>query len=86
MYIKKIKSHDVTVMNPKLNAYFLQGQFLTSYMNSFFGFHSLIPFLNSFNSIGTISRILGPRYKILSLPWKTDLMFGIKKSELIRKL
>ena len=35
MYIKKIKSHDVTVMNPKLNAYFLQGQFLTSYMNSF---------------------------------------------------
>ena len=35
MYIKKNKSHDVTVMNPKLNAYFLQGQFLTSYMNSF---------------------------------------------------
>ena len=84
-YVKK--AHDVTVMNPKLDTYFLH-----SLHGQFFGFHSLIPFLkaatlvNSFNSKGTISHILGPKYEILSLPWKTDLTFGIAKSELIRKL
>ena len=61
-------------------------------MDSFFYFHSSIPFLktttlvNSFNSKGTISQILGPKYKILSLPWKTDLTFCIAKSELVVKL
>ena len=84
-YVKK--AHDVTVMNPKLDTYFLH-----SLHGQFFGFHSLIPFLkaatlvNSFNSKGTISHILGPKYEILSAPWKTDLTFGIAKSELIRKL
>ena len=77
----------MTAMNPKLDTYFLH-----SLHGQFFGFHSLIPFLraatlvNSFNSKGTISHILGPKYEILSLPWKTDLTFGIAKSELIRKL
>ena len=74
-------------MNPKLDTHFLH-----SLHGQFFGFHSLIPFLkaatliNSFNSKGTISQILGPNYEILSVPWKTDLTFGITKSELIRKL
>ena len=83
---KKNNSHDVTVMNPKLDALFLTGTVSYILHEQFFGFHSFIPFLNSFNSIGTTSQILGPKYKILSLPWKTDLMFAIKKSELIRKL
>ena len=77
----------MTAMNPKLDTYFLH-----NLHGQFFGFHSLIPFLkattlvNSFNSNGTISHILGPKYEMLSLPWKTDLTFGIAKSELIRKL
>ena len=76
-----------TVMNPKLDTYFLH-----SLHGHFSGFHSLIPFLkatplvNSFNSNDTISHILGPKYKMLSLPWKTDLTFGIAKSGLIHKL
>ena len=67
-------------MNPKLDTYFLH-----SLHGQFFGFHSLISFLkattrvNSFNSKGTISHILGPKYEILSLPWKTDLTFDIAK-------
>ena len=71
-------------MNPKLETYFLH-----SLYGQFFGFHSLIAFLklatlvNSFNSKGTISHILGPKYKILSLPWKMDLKFGIAKSEFV---
>ena len=71
-------------MNPKLDTYFLP-----SLHGQFFGFQSVIPFLkattlvNSFNSKGAI---LGPKYEILSLPWKTDLAFGIAKSELIRKV
>ena len=74
-------------MNPKLGTYFLH-----SLHGQFSDFHSLIPFLkaatlvNSFNSNGTISHILGPKNEMLSLPWKTDLTFGIGKSELIRKL
>ena len=50
------KAHDVTVMNPKLDTYFLH-----SLHGQCFGFHSLIPFLkaitlaNFFNSKGTIS-------------------------------
>ena len=74
-------------MNPKLDTYFLH-----SLHGQFFGFHSLIPFLkaatlvNSFNSKGKISHILGPKYEILSVPWKTDFTFGIAKSESIRKL
>ena len=74
-------------MNPKLDTYFLY-----SLCSQFFGFLSLIPFLkaatliNLFNSKGTISHILGRKYEILSLRWKTDLTFGIAKSELIRKL
>ena len=77
----------MTVINPKLDKYFLH-----SLHGPFFGFHSLTAFLkattlvNSFNSKGTISQILVPKYKILSLRWKTDLTFGIVKSELIRKL
>ena len=64
--------------------------YITSLQGQFFGLHSLIPFLkatthvNSFNSKGTTSQILGPKYEILSLPWKTDLTFSIAKSELIR--
>ena len=74
-------------MDPKLDTYFLHrphGQFSD--------FHCLIPFLkasilvNSFNSKGTTSQILGPRYKILSLPWKTDPTFGIAKSEVFQKI
>ena len=74
-------------MNRKLDTYFFH-----SLHGQFFGIQSLIPFLkattlvNSFNSKGTISQILGPKYEMLSLPWKTDLTFGIAKSELIRKL
>ena len=74
-------------MNLKLDTYFLH-----SLHGQFSGYHSLIPFLkgttlvNSFNSKGTVSHILGPKYEILSLPWETDLTFGIAKSELIRKL
>ena len=47
-------------------------------MDSFFGIHSLIPFLkattlvNLVNSKSTISQILKPKHEILSLPWKTD--------------
>ena len=74
-------------MNLKLDTYFLH-----SLHGQFFGFHSLISFLkastlvNSFNSKGTISQILGTKYEILSLPWKTDVTFAIAKSELIRRL
>ena len=66
MHEKVKKAHDVTVMNPKLDRYFLQ-----SLHGQFFGFHSLISFLkattlvNSFNSKDTISQILGPNYEIL---------------------
>ena len=47
----------------------LQGQFT--------GFHFLIPLLkeltvsNCFNSLGTISQILGPKKEMLSVPLKT---------------
>ena len=85
IYIKYIKkAHDVTVMNTKLDTYFLH-----SLHGQFFGFHSLIPFLKAatlVNSFNSISHILGPKYEILSVPWKTELTFGIAKSELIRKL
>ena len=63
-YVKK--AHDVTVMNPKLDTYFLH-----SLQGQLFYFHSLKPFLkaatlvNSFNSKGTISQTLGPKYEIL---------------------
>ena len=66
MHEKVKKAHDVTVMNPKLDTYFLQ-----SLHGQFFGFHSLISFLkatarvNSFNSKDTISQVLGPNYEIL---------------------
>ena len=81
-YVKKV--HDVTVMNPKLDTYFLH-----SLQGQFFGFHSLISFLKAAtlgNYKGTISHILGPKYEILSLSCTTDLTFGITKSELICKL
>ena len=84
-YVKK--AHDLTVINFKWDMYFLH-----SLHGQFSGFHSLISFLkaatlvNSFNSKGRISHILGPKYEKLSLPWKTDHTFGIAKSELIRKL
>ena len=87
MYINVKKAHHVTVMNPKVDKYFLN-----SLHGQFFGFHSLISFLKtttlvkSFNSKGTISQILGRKYELISLPWKTDLTFGIAKSELICKL
>ena len=74
-------------MSPNLNTYFLH-----SLNGSFFGFLSLMPFLkatalvNSFNSKGIISQILGRKHEILSLLWKTDLTFDIANSELIRKL
>ena len=74
-------------MNPKLDMYFLH-----SLHGQIFGFHSLIRFLkpatlaNTFNSKGTISHILGSQYEIISVPWKTDLTFGIAKSGFIRKL
>ena len=75
------------IMNHKLYTYFLH-----SLHGQFSGFHSLIPFLkatalvNFFNSNGTISHIVGPKYEMLSLPWKIDLTFGIAKSELIHRL
>ena len=88
LYIKYVKkAHDVTVMNSKLGMYFLH-----SLHGQFSGFHSLIPFLkattlvNSFNSNGPNSHILGPKNEMLSLPWKTNLTFDIAKSELILKL
>ena len=68
-------------MNPKLGTYFLH-----SLHGQFSGFYYLIPFLkattlvNSFNFNSTISHILGPKYEMLSLPWKTDLTFGLAKS------
>ena len=77
----------MTVRNPKLSTYFLH-----SLHEQFSGIHSLIPFLkatalvSSFNSNGTISHVLGPNYERLLLPWKTDLTFGIAKSEMICKL
>ena len=81
----------MTVMNPKLDTYFLH-----SLHGQFFRFHFLMPFLkvatlnNSFESKGTKSQILGPKYEIPSIGtkylWKTDLTFCITKSELIRKL
>ena len=77
----------MTVMNPKLDMYFLH-----SLHGQFFGCHSIIPFLkvttlvNSFNSKGKISQILGPKNEILLLPWKTGLTFGIANPELIRNL
>ena len=61
-------------------------------MDCFFGFHSLILFLkaatlvNAFNSKGSISKILGPRYEILLLPWTADFTFNIANSEIIRNL
>ena len=68
--------HDVTVkINPKLDTYFLH-----RLHEKFFGFYSFMPFLksttlaNSFNNKDAISQILGPKYEILSLPWKTDLL------------
>ena len=80
IYIYNVKkAHDVNVMNPKLDTYFLY-----DLHGQFFSFHSSIPFLkattlvNSFSSKGTISQILGPRYEILSLPWKTDLTFALQ--------
>ena len=88
LYVKYVKkAHDMAVINPKLDTYFLH-----SLHRQFSGFYSSISsfktttLVNSFNSNGTISHILGPKYEMLSLPWKTDLMFGIAKSELIRKL
>ena len=39
IYINVKKAHDVTVMSPKLDTYFLH-----SLHGQFFGFHSLIPF------------------------------------------
>ena len=72
-------------MNPKLGTYFLH-----SLHGQFSGFRSLTPFLkaitlvNSFSSNSTIPYILGPKHKMHSLPLKTDLTFGIAKSELIR--
>ena len=71
-------------MNPKLDTYFwnsLHGQF--------FGFHSLIIFLkattivNSFNSKGTISEILRPKYKILPLTLENWLYFWHSKTWII---
>ena len=68
-------------MNPSLDTYVLH-----SLHEQFFGFHSLIPSLkattlvNFVSSKGITLQILGPKYKILSLPWKTGLMFGIANS------
>ena len=73
-------------MNPKFD------YFLHNLHGQSFGFHSSIYFLkatalvNSFYSEDTLSQVLGPKYEIISFPWKTDLAFGIANSELIRKL
>ena len=62
-----------------MDTYFLHGLH-----REFIGFHSLIPFLkattivNSFNSKGTISQILGPKYEILSLPLKQILRLALQ--------
>ena len=74
----------MTAMNPRLDTYFLH-----SLYEQFFGFQSFLKVttpVSFFNSKGTVSQILGPKYKILSLPWKTDLKFGIAESEFIVKL
>ena len=67
----------MTLMNPKLDTDFVAWPaWWTVFWLSFF---------NTFLE-GNNCRIIGPKYKILSVPWKTDLTFGIANSELICKL
>ena len=67
---KNIKNHNVNHKKPTPSTYLLQ-----SLRGQLFGIHFLIIFLKLlwdwafFNSIGTISHIFGPRYKIVSMPW-----------------
>ena len=62
----------------------LQGQFV--------GTHILMDSLKLYsnfywlNSSGTIPLILGPRYEIFSVPWKTLFTWGVIKSGRLRKL
>ena len=60
---------------------------LHSLQGQFAGFHFLISLLkaftvsNCFNSLGTISHILGPRKEMLSVTLKTLRTFGLANSE-----
>ena len=60
---------------------------LHSPQKQFTGFHFLSSLLkaltvsNCFNSLGTISHILGPRKEMLSVPLKTLRTFGLANSE-----
>ena len=60
---------------------------LHSMQGQFTGFHFLFSPLrvftisNSFNLLGTISHILGPRKEMLSVPLKTLRTFGLANSE-----
>ena len=60
---------------------------LHSLQGQFTGFHFLISLLktltvsNCFNSLGTISYILGPRKEMLSVPLKTLRTFGLANSK-----
>ena len=64
---------------------------LHSLLEQLTGFHFLIFLLkaftvsNCFNSLGTISQILGPRKEILSVPLKTLCTFRLANSEGFRK-
>ena len=64
---------------------------LHSLQGQFTGFHFLISLLkaltvsNCFNSLGTISHILGARKEMLSVPLKTLCKFGLANSEGFRK-
>ena len=66
----------------RYNLHNLHGQFC--------GHQFLIPYLKAFkdftffNSVGTISQILGPKNDRLSVPLYTLLTGGIEKSEVLR--
>ena len=57
----------------------LQGQFTGFYFLSFL--LKAFTVSNCFNSLGTISHILGPRTEMLSVPLKTLRTFGLVNSE-----
>ena len=65
---------------------------LQSLQGQLAGTHILMDFLKLFDdfwclvSSGTISYILGPRYEILSVPWKTLFTWEIVISAPLRKL
>ena len=65
---------------------------MQSLQGQFGGTHILMDSLKLYsnfywlNSSGTISLLLGPRYEILSVPWKTLFTWGVIKSGRLREL